>query len=212
MTLQDMEAKVIELGDGTADSQIILSIEQPIKDLVDNLAHRGNEYVKRIKKEDKRINFEYQFDEYPPELPTKMTGVLIHYFLKGVKQDFNVEFDKQPSSVRLRSSDTRSSSGSLTKDAKNEILAQQDLSFYKERIDSGIIDMPEVLKLMTEAYEKQKSLEDQGWYFTPEKTKPPYKVDSDKYNSYIKKKDEITRGRQQRGKILGNDQKSKNKK
>lgn len=194
---KEQSTKVLPLGakEGTKGKgvQIILSLEDNLKELIDNIANRGENYIRKNKtKGDTEVSFSYKFDEYPEDLPKSHTGVLIHYFLKGVKQDFNVAFDKDPACVRERKSSVRGSSeNTLTAKDKNEILEQCNMLYY----DEMGLDDEEIFAKMQEAMQKKKFWESKGWFLTPEKTKPAYKVDSDKYKQYLQDKEDTRRKR-----------------
>ena len=186
------------------------NFEPEIKELIQNLANRGQPIVRKNKKwGDKVIEFSHQFDEYPEDMPTTDVGIIIYYLRKGIRDDFNADFETTPRCLdKKTTSDKGSSIGLLTKDEKNELLDKQDFAYYKAKLENNILTKTEVHALVDEAYEKQREYEGKGWFFTPEKTKPPYKIDSDKYKKYCQEKEKLTKDRQQRGKMLGNSQKN----
>ena len=64
-----------------------------------------------------------------------MTGVVIHYFCKGLKTDFDVEFKEQPVSLKVRATSNydKKVAGKkrlLTKQQKNDLLASLDFKYY----------------------------------------------------------------------------------
>lgn len=181
------------------------SFEPEVKELIQNLANRGQDTIRKYKdKDDVEIKFSYQFDEYPEDLPSTDVGVLVYYLKKGIKQDFNAQFDRDPRSLSRRvNSGAKSSAGTLTREAKNELIAKQSMDYYDEKIKNGTLRSAEAMELILEAYESQKSWEELGWFFTPEKTKPPYKIGTDKYDDYMKQKEDTAMGRKERGKDLG---------
>ena len=191
------EPITLPIGDSTKKGQIILSIEQSVKDLIENIAKKG---------EGDDLGLKQVFDSYP-DAPSSLTGVVMHYVIKGIKEDMGIEFNETPKALKERKSPSGGGGTRFTKDEKNELRAKQKMEYYEAKLENNILTMTEVYALMGEAYEKQKEYEGKGWFLTPEVTKPPYKIDSDKYKKYCQDKEKIAKDRQQRGKMLGNSQK-----
>ena len=201
--LEEAKGMSLPISDGKVGMSF--SFEPEVKELIQNLANKGQDTIRKYKdKDDVEIKFSYQFDEYPEDLPSTDVGVIIYYLKKGIKQDFNAQFERDPRCLsRKTGSTTRSSAGTLTKEAKNELLAKQSMDYYEQELKNGTLERAEVMELILKAYDSQKEWEERGWFFTPEKTKPAFKIGSEKYNTYLKQKEDLALGRQERGKELG---------
>ena len=85
------EPIVLPLGDPDAKkAQIMLTLEPAVKELIENIATKGESSKLELITE--------KFENYP-EISRKSIAVLLHYFLKGVKEDMNIEFDRKPYAV-----------------------------------------------------------------------------------------------------------------
>ena len=63
------EPIILPIGDSTKKGQIILSIEKSVKDLIENIAKKG---------EGDDLALKQIFDSYP-DVPSSLTGVVMHY-------------------------------------------------------------------------------------------------------------------------------------
>lgn len=188
--------KVLELGTASKREQIILSVEPSVKKLIDNIAHKGQSYTKTTKSGEVEVEFE-QYENYP-EAPSSLTGVVVHYVLKGIADDMGITFDELPYAVRERNTGSSSSRGPvLTKEAKNDILRRCDASTY------GDMEWEEIAKEIGNAMNMKKYWEAQGYVLIPEKGKPPMKKDSEKYMDYLAAKEKAKAAAQARGNALG---------
>ena len=108
--------------DTETTATILLSIENNIKTLLKNLADK--------------TEIGWGIDTDPEDfshLPNSITGVIIYYVTKGIKEDFGYEFETEPKSLKVRglSKDAKKIAGKkrlLTRDQKNELIAQTEMS------------------------------------------------------------------------------------
>ena len=76
---------------------ILLNVEDEVKQLISKLANDKTALV-----ESEFIDGDEERTNILNALPNSMTGVVIHYFCKGLKTDFDVEFKEQPVSLKVR--------------------------------------------------------------------------------------------------------------
>ena len=174
------EPIILPLGDPDAKkAQIMLTVEPAVKELIENIATKGDS--------SKLDLITDKFENYPEISRKSNIAVLLHYFLKGVKEDMNIEFDRKPyavSEVKSGSSSTGSRSG-LSKAKKNDIFARQDMKYYKSDIESGKYTINDVFPLIQAAYEEQTKWENEGWILPTQKNKAPVQKGSDEYDKYM---------------------------
>jgi hypothetical protein len=175
--------------------QIILSIEPKLKDLISSLTNKG------IKKEgDNPLHGIKLEEELLEKLPSSMTGVMIYYFLRGIKEDFNIELNKEPTSMRkggggIKRVATRnvmemtpeeldsyiemkkeeyledSSKGKImSNSAKNQLLKDMNMSNYDI---PNSISMEDVMAKIQKAYEIKGKLENAGYILPTASAKRP---------------------------------------
>lgn len=182
------EPIILPLGDPDAKkAQIMLTVEPAVKELIENIATKGDS--------DKLDLITDKFENYPEISRKSNIAVLLHYFLKGVKEDMNIEFDRKPyavSDVKGGSSSTGSRSG-LSKAKKNNIFARQDMKYYKTDIESGKYTINDVFPLIQAAYEEQKKWESEGWVLPTQKNLPPVQKDTPEYEIHLAKRAEAQR-------------------
>jgi len=185
------ESIVLPLGDpGAKKAQIMLTLEPAVKELIENIATKGESSKLELITE--------KFEDYPEISRKSNIAVLIHYFLKGVKEDMNIEFDRTPyavSETKTGASSTGSRSG-LSKAKKNEIFARQDMKYYKSDIESGKYTINDVLPLIQAAYEEQMKWENQGWILPTQKNKAPVQKGTDEYDKYLEGQEEFKKVQQ----------------
>ena len=182
------EPIILPIGDSTKKGQIILSIEKSVKDLIENIAKKG---------EGDDLALKQVFDSYP-DAPSSLTGVVMHYVIKGIKEDMGIEFDETPKALKERKSPSGGGGMRFTKDMKNSILDRCNAGYYDESLG-----MDEIFNKIRGALEEKKQWEDLGYVLTPEKTKPPMKKDSEKYAEYLATKEAAKQASIARGKALG---------
>ena len=178
---------------GSEKVSISLNIEQSVKDLIDNIVKKG---------EGDDLNLKHVFDSYP-DTPSSLTGVLIHYLIKGVKEDLGIEFDEKPRSLKERKASSGGGGMRFTKEMKNSILDRCNYGFYDESIGEE-----EIFNNIRGAIAEKKQWESLGYVLVPEKTKPPMKEGSEKYNNYLALKEAAHQKRIENGKNLQKKEKS----
>ena len=190
-----MPEKVLPLGHGDK-VQFGFKIESSINELIDNLANRGEDYTY---KKGNDVSFGEKYDSYPEDLPNSKVGVILHYVLKGIKEDMGIEFDEKPYAMRERKAASGSSSSGerFTKEKKNDILARCSAQNYDN------MELEQIFEEIKKAMEEKKYWEDQGYVLIPEKTKPPMRRDSEKYMKYLEAKAFTKQAAQERGAALG---------
>lgn len=145
---------------------ILLNVEGAVKELINNLSK---------KQQPKGIDID---EEKLSTLPSSMTGVVVHYLVRGLKEDFNIEFAEQPVSLKPRMTNTdKKVAGKkrlLTKDQKNELLAKMQLSYYEVDIASGKMSIDDAMTSIKDAFDKKKEYEDMGYMLPAKKTESPF--------------------------------------
>jgi hypothetical protein len=146
---------------------ILINVEKAVRDVIINLAKRN---------EIEGIDID---DEIVSALPTSYTGILIHYFTKGLKEDFNIEFAEKPVSLKVRggSMQDRKVSGKkrlLTKEEKNEIIAKMQMTYYELDMMTGKMTIDEVMTSIKTSFEEKKKFEDMGYILPMKKNEAPY--------------------------------------
>lgn len=115
-------------------------------------------------------------------LPSSLTGVMVHYFIKGIKDDFDIEFAEKPVSLKPRSTNPfdKKVAGKkrlLTREQKNELLAKTQMSFYEKDIAAGKMTLDQAMFALKDAYERKANFEEMGYVLPAKKTEYPYWVD-----------------------------------
>ena len=157
--------------DNEVKTTILLNVEENIKTLLKKLSDKEE--------------IGWGIDTDPEEfshLPNSITGVIIHYVIKGIKEDFGYEFENQPKSLKMRgiSKDAKKIAGKkrlLTREQKNELLERTQMSFYDKNISSGVMTINDAMYQIKDAYEKKQSFEEMGYMLPSKKTDYPYWVD-----------------------------------
>ena len=160
--------------DSETTATILLSIEGNIKTLLKKLSDKEE--------------IGWGIDTNPEDfshLPNSITGVIIHYVLKGIKEDFGYEFETEPKSLKQRglSKDAKKIAGKkrlLTRDQKNELILKTEMSYYKDKITSGAITIEDAMYSIKKAYEEMQKYEEMGYILPPKKTDYPYWIDEAK--------------------------------
>ncbi len=149
---------------------ILLNVEGAVKDLAAALAK---------KQEIKGTNID---PTLYTGLPSSLTGVMVHYFVKGIKDDFDIEFTEKPVSLKQRSTNPfdKKVAGKkrlLTREQKNELLAKTQMSFYEKDIAAGKMTLDQAMVALKDAYEQKANFEGMGYVLPAKKTEYPYWVD-----------------------------------
>jgi hypothetical protein len=107
-------------------------------------------------------------------IPNSLTGIFIHYFCKGIKNDFNISFTDIPVSIKPKATKIQKSIAEgkrvLTKAKKNEIVAKCGWDYWSFQISTGSIDMEEAQRKMLESIKERTEYEEEGVYFDKNKT------------------------------------------
>jgi len=149
---------------------ILMNVEGAVKDLVSALAKKAE--IKGTKIDPTLF----------AGLPSSLTGVMVHYFVKGIKEDFDIEFAEKPVSLKQRSSNPfdKKVAGKkrlLSREQKNELLAKTQMSFYEKDIAAGKMSVEQAMYALKDAYERKANFEEIGYMLPPKKTEYPYWVD-----------------------------------
>jgi len=115
-------------------------------------------------------------------LPNSITGVVIYYVVKGIKYEFDYEFESPPRSLKLRgiSKDAMKVEGKkrlLTRDQKNELIEKTQMNYYEKQISSGVMTLDDAMNEIKGAYQKKQGFEELGYILPQKKTEYPYWVD-----------------------------------
>ena len=153
--------------DNEVKTTILISVEDNIKKLLSKLASKEE--------------IGWGIDTSPEEfqhLPNSITGVIVHYIIKGIKDDFGFEFEKQPKCLTYNISKfDKKVAGKkrlLTREQKNELLAKTQMSYYDDKISSGEMTIESAMYAIKDAYERVQAFKEIGYILPPEKTKYPY--------------------------------------
>lgn len=152
-------------------STILLNVEGAVKDLATALAK---------KQEIKGVDIDA---EITSKLPNSLTGVLVHYFCKGIKEDFGIGFAEDPVSLKQRGVGSiydKKVAGKkrlLTREQKNELLAKTQMSFYEKDIATGKMTLEQAMFALKDAFERKQNFEEMGYMLPAKKTEYPYWID-----------------------------------
>lgn len=156
--------------DNEVKTTILISVEDNIKKLLSKLASKEE--------------IGWGIDANPEEfqhLPNSITGVIIYYIIKGIKDEFGFEFEKQPKCLtyNLSKFDKKVAGRKrlLTREQKNELLAKTQMSYYDPKISSGEMTIESAMYAIKDAYERVQAFKEIGYILPPEKTKYPYFAD-----------------------------------
>jgi hypothetical protein len=107
-------------------------------------------------------------------IPNSLTGIFIHYFCKGIKNDFNISFTDLPVSIKPKDNPVakavKQGKRIITKAQKNEIVAQCGWDYWSFQVSSGSLSVEEAQRKMLESINKRTELEEEGVYFDKNKT------------------------------------------
>ena len=149
---------------------ILLNVEEAIKDLVKALAQK-----QEIKGAD------IELTDYA-HLPNSLTGVMVHFLVKGLKDELGIAFDEAPTSLKVRSSNPldKKVAGKkrlLTREQKNELLSKTQMSFYDDKIAKGDMSIEQAMYAVKDAYERKQNFVEMGYMLPTKKTEYPYWAD-----------------------------------
>jgi hypothetical protein len=172
----------VELGDrtpfdnsvplGSIDSNkpkpILLNVESGVKSLISAIA-----------KNQKIDGVDIDVEKFE-KLPNSITGVVMHFVVEGLKNEFSIRFDKDPTSLTIRGTGNKfdkkveGKKRLLTRDQKNEILARMDMRFYMDDVMSGKLSTEDAMEGIKEAFNTKKEFEDMGYILPDKKTAYPF--------------------------------------
>ena len=103
----------------------------------------------------------------------------MHLMVTGLKAELDIAFDETPKSIRQRGNNAMDKKVAgkkrlLTREQKNELLEQAQMSFYETKIATGTITIEDAMNSIREAFTKKKEFEDMGYILPAGKTKYPY--------------------------------------
>lgn len=162
--------KEVPLGaiDSSKPKPILLNVESGVKGIISAIAK--NEKIEGI--------------DISPEdfakLPNSQTGVVMHFIVKGLKEEFGITFNEVPTSLKVRGTSNRfdqkvqGKKRLLTREQKNEILARMQMSYYEKDMATGNMSMDDVMDSMKEAFNTKKEFEEMGYMLPPAKTAYPF--------------------------------------
>ena len=158
---------------GDTKTPMLLNVEQGVKELISAIAKRtdikGAEGVDTSALE---------------KMPNSITGVAMHLMVAGLKAELDIAFDETPKSMRIRGNAAMDKKVAgkkrlLTREQKNELLEQTQMSFYEAKIATGTITIEDAMNSIREAFTKKKDFEDMGYILPAGKTKYPYWVEEE---------------------------------
>jgi hypothetical protein len=148
--------------------KMLLSVETNIQKMVKSIAKRDMAKLQEI-------GLDISEEEIG-NLPTSITGIMVHYLLEGLEKDCKIKFDKKPKSIKTivrGTSNIKSRKRFITREQKNTLLERTRMSFYDKKLSLGILSMPEVLQEIQKAYEEKKHYESIGLILSDNKTEYP---------------------------------------
>ena len=150
---------------------MLLNVEGGVKEVISALAKKG------VIKGAEDINPEL-FAHYP----NSITGVCMHLMVTGLKAELDIAFDETPKSIRQRGNNAMDKKVAgkkrlLTREQKNELLEQAQMSFYETKIATGTITIEDAMNSIREAFTKKQEFESMGYMLPAGKTKYPYWVE-----------------------------------
>ena len=143
---------------------MLLNVEDGVKQIITSLA----------KKED----IDGVDSEKIANLPNSITGVIIHFVVSGLKNEFNLTFDEPPVSLKQRGSaldkKVAGKKRLLTREQKNHIIEKMKMSFYENDIASGKINVEEAMTSIKAAFDEKREFEKMGYILPEAKTAYPH--------------------------------------
>lgn len=174
-SLEEITSSTVEVVqqlpiDNEVKTTILISVEENIKKLLSNIAN----------KEEIGWGISINPEEFK-HLPGSITGVIVYYILRGIKEDFGFEFEKQPKCLtyNLSKFDKKVASKKrlLTREQKNELIAKTEMNFYKDKISSGEITIEDAMYSIKDAFERIQKFEEMGYILPAKKTEYAYWID-----------------------------------
>lgn len=162
LTYTKIKSKTLDIKDKNTEV-ILLSIENGIHRLITDMKARDLS----------KSGITDITEEQLSHLPTSGVGILIHYFLEGIKRDYNIVFDTEPKSIKGRgNSNNRLNERTrlLNKKQKQNIIDGLSMEYYRDDIDNGVLTIPEVLDRIQKCYNLKTRLEECGMILSPNKS------------------------------------------
>ena len=152
---------------GDTKTPMLLNVEGGVKEVISALAKKG------VIKGAEDINPEL-FAHYP----NSITGVCMHLMVTGLKAELDIAFDETPKSIRQRGNNAMDKKVAgrkrlLTREQKNELLEQTQMSYYETKIATGTITIEDAMNSIREAYTKKQEFEKMGYILPAGKSKYP---------------------------------------
>ena len=155
---------------GDTKTPMLLNVEGGVKEVISALAKKG--VIKGA-------------EDISPEAyahyPNSITGVCMHLMVTGLKAELDIAFDETPKSIRQRGSamdkKVAGKKRLLTREQKNELLEQAQMSFYETKIATGTITIEDAMNSIREAFTKKQEFEKMGYMLPAGKTKYPYWIE-----------------------------------
>lgn len=158
--------------DSGVKTTILISVEENIKKLVSALAN----------KEPIGWNTSCDVETYN-HLPNSITGVIVYYLIKGIKEELGLEFENEPKCLSYNKSALEKKKAGkkrlLTKEQKNELLSKTQISFYDIKISNGEMSIEDAMEEIKNAYNQIKAFEEMGYILPPQKHLAPYWLKTD---------------------------------
>ena len=145
-----------------------MNVEDGVKKLVSSIA-----------KNEKLEGLDIDAEKFAA-LPNSQTGVIMYFLTKGLKTEFDIGFSQPPTSLAIRGTmgaynkKIEGKKRLLTREQKNELLEQAQMSYYETKIATGMITIEEAMKSIREAFTKKQEFEAMGYILPAGKTKYPY--------------------------------------
>lgn len=157
--------------DSSKPKPILLNVESGVKDIITSIA-----------KNQKINGVDIDVEKFE-KLPNSLTGVVMHFIVKGLKEEFSIGFDAAPTSLKIKGiankfdKKVEGKKRLLTRDEKNDIIAKLQMSYYEKDMATGKISMDDVMNNMKEAFNTKKEFEDMGYMLPQKKTAYPFWVE-----------------------------------
>ena len=153
--------------DSGVKTTILISVEENIKKLVSALANK--EPIGW------NMNCDVGTDSH---LPNSITGVIVYYLIKGIKEELGLEFENEPKCLSYNKSVLEKKKAGkkrlLTKEQKNKLLSKTQINFYDTQIGNGEISIEDAMEQIKNAYNQIKAFEEMGYILPPQKHLAPY--------------------------------------
>lgn len=148
-------------------STILLNIEDGVKTLLNAMAKK--EEIDGV-----------SADKYA-HLPNSITGVVMHFVVEGLKNEFDLGFSQPPVSLKQRGSKLdKKVAGKkrlLTREQKNHIIEKMKMSFYELDLATGKISLDDAMTSIKAAFEEKQEFEKLGYMLPEAKTAYPHWMD-----------------------------------